>query len=263
MDNLQEQIEIAISSAFSECTKGAASPKTTRNKSNSKGAANVDVGEIVAKVLAALQPALVSMVAAAVKTSTEALLEEIKKAACPASTATTVQANKFEIDRLEQYSRRDNVKVIGIPETEGEDCVKKIQELASEIGVDMKDTDISVAHRVKSKGKKGNPIIVRFVRRESKIQMMMNKKKLKEQNKEIYIQEDLTQLRSRLLWTVKKDEGTEAAWLRDGKIHCLLKNPCKQSNGIAIKKVVIDTPDDLFNIGWDEDKMRGLYGNSA
>ena len=92
---------------------------------------------------------------------------------------------------------------------------------------------------------------------------MMNKKKLKEQNKEIYIQEDLTQLRSRLLWTFKKDEGTEAAWVRDGKIHCLLKNPYQQSNGIAIKKVVIDTPDDLINIGWDEDKMRGLYRNSA
>ena len=145
MDNLQEQIEIAISSAFSECTKGAVSPKTTRNKSNSKGAANVDVGEIVAKVLAALQPTLVSMVAAAVKTSTEALLEEIKKASCPARTATTVQANKFEIDRLEQYSRQD-VKVISIPETEDEDCMKKIQELASKIGVDMKDTDVSVAH---------------------------------------------------------------------------------------------------------------------
>ena len=63
--------------------------ETSRNRSNSKGTANVDVGEIVAKVLAALQPTLVSMVAAAVKTSTETLLEEIKKAACPASTATT------------------------------------------------------------------------------------------------------------------------------------------------------------------------------
>ena len=74
------------------------------------------MGEIVAKVFAALQSVLVSVITAAVKTSNETILQEIKRAACPASTASTVQANKFEIDRLEQYSRRDNIKVVGIPE---------------------------------------------------------------------------------------------------------------------------------------------------
>ena len=118
---------------------------------------------------------------------------------------------------------------------------------------------ISVAHRVQSKGKRGSPIIVRFVRRESKIQMMANKKKLKDQKKEVYIQEDLTHLRSKMLWAVKKNEGTEAAWVRDGKIHCILKGQRQLADGTASKKMVIDTPDDLFNIGWDEEKMKSMY----
>ena len=62
-------------------------------------------------------------------------------------------------------------------------------------------------------------MIVRFVKRESKVQMMMNERKLKEQKKDIYIQEDLTQLHGKMLWMVKQDEGTEAAWARDGKVH--------------------------------------------
>ena len=56
------------------------------------------------------------MVAAAVRASNEEMTKELqKKILCPANTASTVQTNKFEIDQLEQYSRRDNVKVVGIP----------------------------------------------------------------------------------------------------------------------------------------------------
>ena len=179
MDNIEEQIEIAVSNAYSEVAKGATSPKTRKKKS----ATNVDVGDILAKVIAAIQPMMVAMVTAAVKTANEGLMKEMQKLSCPASTASTVQTNKFEIDRLEQYSRRDNIKVVGIPETEGENCVEKVKELGEAIGVDIQDSDISTAHRVKSRGKKGNPMIVRFVRRETKEQMMFNKKKLKEQKK--------------------------------------------------------------------------------
>lgn len=259
MDSIEEQIEIAVASACSESAKSASSPKT-RNK---KSATNVDVGDIITKVMVAIQPMMVAMVTAAVKASNEGMMAELKKISCPASTASTVQTNKFEIDRLEQYSRKDNVKVVGIPETEGENCVEKVKELGRSIGVDLQDNDISVAHRVKSRGKRGNPMIVRFVRRESKVQMMMNKRKLKEQKKDIYIQEDLTQLRGKMLWMVKQDEGTEAAWARDGKVHCLLKEPCRHLDGTTSKKVILDSPEDLFAIGWDEEKVKGLYVGSV
>ena len=168
MESLEETVKIAVSSAFGECKKeiaGVASPKT--RKGSGKGATNVDVGDIMTRVIAALQPLLNSVICAAVKASNEALLHELRMNSCPQSTASTVQTNSFEIDRLEQYCRKDNIEVIGFPEEEDENCVDIVKSLGEDIGVTIEDADISTAHRVKSKGRHGNPIIVRFVRRDT------------------------------------------------------------------------------------------------
>ena len=73
----------------------------------------------------------------AVKTSTEAFFQEIRKDAYPTSTTSTVQSNKFEIDRLEQFSRMDNVKVVENPASEDENCMEKVKKLGRAIGVEI------------------------------------------------------------------------------------------------------------------------------
>ena len=40
-----------------------------------------------------------------------------------------VQTNRFEIDRLEQYSGRDNVNIVWVPEKENENCTELVREL--------------------------------------------------------------------------------------------------------------------------------------
>ena len=64
------------------------------------------------------------------------------------------------LDDLEQYSRKNSLEIVGIPESirENEGTVLKI---ANALDVQVKPDDIDICHRAKRK--KSSPIIVRFV----------------------------------------------------------------------------------------------------
>ena len=74
--------------------------------------------------------------------------------------------------------------------------------------------------------------------------------------KNVFINEDLSQMRFKILFTVKKSEEVEAAWTIDGKIHCLMKEVGADGRK---KKVVLDTVDDMFNLCWIEKKLKSMY----
>ena len=182
-----------------------------------------------------------------------------------------VQRHKWELDALEQYSRRDNIKVFGVPEqTHGssEDCNQVILDLGKKIGVEVSPGDISVSHRVRGGGDGPRPIVAKFVRRDVKSQFMKNKKKLKELGKgssddgavpkpKIFINDDLTLLRGKLLREVKKDPNVERAYTLDGRVHCIMKQkPSNAGQGGREKRITLDNPDDLFKLGWTEEQMR-------
>jgi len=79
---------------------------------------------------------------------------------------------------------------------------------------------------------------------------MTAKKNLKDKPiyKKVYINDDLTAMRAKLLGMAKECDNVEACFTKDGKIMCFLKNDKR-----AIKRpVVIETPDDLFKVGLDE-----------
>ena len=160
--------------------------------------------------------------------------------------------NKFEVDKLEQYSRRENLRIVGLPTTENENVLEKVLEFGQDLGVDLSKEDVSTAHRVKSKGKRGDPILVRFVRREKKQEMMRLKKRLREEKKEIYLEEDLTRMRAAMFFELRRDEGIHSAWTHEGTIFC--KTSATQARGIPV-----DSPDDLFHLGWTEGRMAEFF----
>ena len=64
-----------------------------------------------------------------------------------------VNLNTFKIDALEQYGRRESIRIHGVPESsenndDGEDVVKTIAKL---LKVDVNDCDIQRAHRLGKK----------------------------------------------------------------------------------------------------------------
>jgi hypothetical protein len=140
-----------------------------------------------------------------------------------------VRKNEYASDALDQYSRRENVRITGIPEGEGteENLVDKIIQVASSMGVVIDVSSFNDVHRlgVKRPGQ-NRQIIVRFMNRTLKIKFLSGRKNLKNTDyKNVFINEDLTKLRFKLFQMVRKCEEVKSASTRDGKIICYLLCP--------------------------------------
>ena len=162
---------------------------------------------------------------------------------------------RYENDRLEQYSRRETIKVVGLKVEEGEDTEQKVLDIFKAVGADITPADVSVVHRTGDRKRKGWPILVRFVSRKKRKAVMQKKKVLKDKLEYagVYVFDDLTTLRAKLLYYLKKKVPVvENAWTIDGRIHCTKKRPPGLSERESLRRIfTINTPDDLFKLGVD------------
>ena len=118
---------------------------------------------------------------------------------------------KVKIDDLEQYQRKDSCRINGIKEIENETVdllEEEIVKVGGWSGANISRADISIAHRLNAR-RGTKPVIVKFTSRGAKDRFYRSKKNLKEKDeaKEIYISEDLTKLRYKLLQAAKKSTG--------------------------------------------------------
>ncbi|KAK3933313.1 RNA-directed DNA polymerase from mobile element jockey [Frankliniella fusca] len=104
---------------------------------------------------------------------------------------------EIKVDELEQYGRRNNLRIFGVPEKQKEDTDSIVMEVSEKIGVHLNFSDIDRSHRVGRKGSSDRPIIVKFVSYARRSEVFGNKKHLK--NTKIIIREDLTVCRLQLL----------------------------------------------------------------
>ena len=140
---------------------------------------------------------------AAVATAIEAMLPQLDASIAAENDRLTkevghlraaLQSQAFELDRLAQYSRRENVRLHGVPETADENTNDVVIAIASDMGVRINEHDICVSHRLqKSRSMQERPIIVRFVRRDTKIEIMRKKKTLRtiDSHRNTFINDDL------------------------------------------------------------------------
>ncbi|KAL8608721.1 hypothetical protein ACOMHN_067673 [Nucella lapillus] len=162
-----------------------------------------------------------------------------------------VKEGKEMRNNLEQYTRKDNIKIINLQgdkprETSDETEKRVVDFLHSQLGLTTITSDhISIAHRVGPYRQSQNrPIIVKFISRKTKVSVMKNKRNLKGQK--IYINEDLTKLNAQRLAELKKHIGVLSAWSFEGSLYCKLINLEKikiEDGGIGvIDRLLIDTP---------------------
>jgi len=79
---------------------------------------------------------------------------------------TEVAGLKIQIQDIEQYSRRDNIEIVGIPYTPREDLYAILDTIARTIDVTYSNSDVSIVHRLPDRKKTGKPnIIVKFISR--------------------------------------------------------------------------------------------------
>ena len=139
-----------------------------------------------------------------------------------------------DLDDLEQYSRKNSLEIVGIPESirENEGAVLKI---ANALNVQVKPEDIGICHRVKRK--RSSPIIVRFVTHKVKSSLYKQRVRLKNvhfadifpdataadrvQASKIFINENLTAFRRELVGKTnsrKEELSLVGVWTIDGKV---------------------------------------------
>ncbi|KAK4301134.1 hypothetical protein Pmani_026716 [Petrolisthes manimaculis] len=114
----------------------------------------------VKDVTAAIIPGIANIIVVAVSTAVATAIKDYtnKLVSNSAEKQRSCLLSRFDNDRLEQYMRRDNLRIFGIEEEpdEDEDIIQaKVIEVAADIGVKIEANDISIAHRLGREGGQG------------------------------------------------------------------------------------------------------------
>lgn len=137
-----------------------------------------------------------------------------------------------DVINLQQYIRRNNVEIHGIPDDiEDADLEDKVIEIGETIGVHLKRRDIEACHRLRrGKNDKIARTIVRFINRKKCDDLHTNKYKLKSAKKslkkiglnDIYINSNLCPY-NKFIWGKCKKLFTEALinrfWVYNGSLY--------------------------------------------
>lgn len=128
-----------------------------------------------------------------------------------------------KIDTLEQYTRRNSVRIFGIPEQNNEDTLTVIKSFLSDrLKLPETVNMIDRCHRLRStsgiasSSNKSPPIIVKFSSYFAKERINKSKKLLKGSG--VSISDDLTKKRYNLYREAVKKGGQRYTWHYDGKI---------------------------------------------
>jgi hypothetical protein len=145
------------------------------------------------------------------KVSTHIVSEAVEKATSPLlrrieHLEEQLDDAKAHANDNEQYSRKYNLRFIGIDENEEEDCLNEIVKLCNDkLNVEIDKNEVDRAHRVGPKsGSKARPIIVKFKSYDAKFEICKKRKNLK--GTHIYINEDLTKFNAKLFNFARKSE---------------------------------------------------------
>ena len=144
--------------------------------------------------------------------------------------------DSIKVDELEQYGRRQNLEIVGVPEKEDENTNAIVLEVAKMLDVDIMSSHISTSHRLpKKKASSRNnsgssPIIVRFTSRDIRNQVYANRTKARFVNlknfsvsdtKNIFVNENLIPTRKQLFWKTKqevKNNSWKYIWTHNGNV---------------------------------------------
>lgn len=169
-----------------------------------------------------------------------------------------VRNMQTRINNMEQYSRRSNVEITGIPPTKGEDVCSIVQDIGKVIGAEIRPEEVVAAHRVPTYNRERTPqIIVQF---QSRIQRNLFLDKFKEARRNtreltanqvnknfrsnpFYVNEHLTSENKILLSKAKskcREVGYKYAWCKEGKIFV------RKTDGV--NAIRIESEDDFTKI---------------
>ncbi|XP_063956825.1 uncharacterized protein LOC135154505 [Lytechinus pictus] len=151
------------------------------------------------------------------------------------------------IDDLEQKSRSRNIRIQGVPEVKDEDPEEAVIDIGRRMGVNVTSSDFVRCHRlgplVDKGARRSSPrqLLVEFSSLRTRARIMGARSKLK--GSKIFVNDDLTPTRQKLLFNVRHSPKVERSWSNDGKIFAGLKN-----TGGGLTKKLITCDDDILKL---------------
>lgn len=133
-----------------------------------------------------------------------------------------IQQLKASVNDLEWRSRKLNVEVHGIPVTDNENLITKLNEVAKLVSLsELSATDVEAVHRLPSRQGKVPGIIVRFSQLSLRDRWIEKRKVLRNMRSDISICENMTVQNRKLLrdvreWATANDY--RFAWHANGKV---------------------------------------------
>ncbi|XP_067660323.1 uncharacterized protein [Haliotis asinina] len=137
----------------------------------------------------------------------------------------TTEELYMKYDELEQHSRRNSIRIIGVHESEDEDIQKATLDVFKKINKDISISDIDRCHRVGKRVQgRSRQIIVKFVSYQDKDGVYTQRRKLRAMMENVFVNEDLTHYSSKLFKMardLRKSRWIENTWTKDGHIYIL------------------------------------------
>ena len=136
-----------------------------------------------------------------------------------------IRQNERELNDLQQYSRRWNLRVFKVPEKEetAADCTAVCAIFSDMVDIPITASDIEVAHRTGQRSSaRARPILVRFFDRKKRDSVLTSRRNLK--NKGTVIGEYLTYANYQVFRKVSEHSATMSVWSSNGKILAKVKN---------------------------------------
>ena len=138
---------------------------------------------------------------------------------------------KANIETLEQYTRRNSLRIYGIPESANENTDETALKLFKDkLELDLTPMDLDRSHRVtprpreedgqsRSSGDRPRAVIVKFARYNARMLVYQAKSKLR--GSKIFIKEDLTSRRQEVVSACVdkiKEKRVKRVWTQDGRV---------------------------------------------
>ncbi|XP_029832280.3 uncharacterized protein LOC115316901 [Ixodes scapularis] len=119
---------------------------------------------------------------------------------------------RLDLDNLERQSRRLNIEIHGIPETQNKVLTGKMNESATKLDIPpVNRSDIAALHRLPSKPGETRGVIVRFTCEKLRDSWLQKRESLKKEKGNVHICENMTRL-SRTLLSITKQWAAKSGY---------------------------------------------------
>ena len=155
-------------------------------------------------------------------------------------TAEIAKLGLQKANQNEQYSRKNNVKILNIEEQTDEDEVKLINtvgELLHRQGVTITPEQIVAIHRIPGKSGTHKPVLIKFRNNSDKTRVMKNRAGMKAMGHRLV--DDVTKLNTTLISKLNDNALIDSAWYFNGSIYG------KTTSGKRLKFDMYDDIDDV------------------